>query len=127
MFSRWAGQPTKTVNLKRFTRSRSKKKQLDVKTNDPSDLRPLDAEGFTWLTLAELRSSQQQHQAPASAIPGKDKVLRVDQRIWVPHACADFAQRLCVIAHCGRKATVKRRRWSTICGNCFTSLTCETS
>ncbi|POM63297.1 hypothetical protein PHPALM_27403, partial [Phytophthora palmivora] len=101
MLSRWAGQPATTVHLKRFTRAQRKRKQLKARTKKPSSLRPLDAEGFTWPTLAEFRTSQQQHQAPAGAMPDKHKVLRVDQRIWVPHACVDLTQRLCVIAHCG--------------------------
>ncbi|POM77265.1 Hypothetical protein PHPALM_5378 [Phytophthora palmivora] len=101
MLSQWAGQPATTVHLKHFTRAQSKRKQLKARTKKPSALRPLDAEGFTWPTLAEFRTSQQQHQAPAGAMPDKHKVLRVDQRIWVPHACVDLTQRLCVIAHCG--------------------------
>ncbi|OWY94864.1 hypothetical protein PHMEG_00035287 [Phytophthora megakarya] len=112
MLSRWAGQPKNTVQLKRFARKKGKRQLQSTKSKKQPTLRPLDTEGFTWPTLDELRASQQQQQAPAGVVRDKDKVLRVDQRIWVPRACVDLTQRLCVIAHChrGEQAMVNHLR-----------------
>lgn len=64
-------------------------------------LRPLDEGEFVWPSLDEIRAAQHQQQAPAGSVRGSDRVLRVDQRIWIPRASSDLTQRPCVIAHCG--------------------------
>ncbi|POM67010.1 Hypothetical protein PHPALM_17050 [Phytophthora palmivora] len=101
MLSRWAGQPTTTVKLKRLTRRRGSKRQTSSTERASQVLRPLGQEGFTWPTLEEFRTVQRQHQAPAGAVRDKTDVLRVDQRIWVPRDCSNLTQGLLMIAHCG--------------------------
>ncbi|KAJ8571265.1 hypothetical protein ON010_g5571 [Phytophthora cinnamomi] len=52
------------VKLKRFTKKQTKKQQAAPRAHSRQVLRPLDDERFVWRSLAEIRTAQQQKQAP---------------------------------------------------------------
>ncbi|KAE8893701.1 hypothetical protein PF005_g18811 [Phytophthora fragariae] len=103
MISRWAGNHTPTVRVKRLKAVRSQSESAASETRSPAPLRPLDAENFIWPTLVELFDTQSEFEAPVDAERNADGLLMIDDKIWVPSEAKDLIQRLCIVAHCGAK------------------------
>ncbi|KAE9002974.1 hypothetical protein PR003_g16189 [Phytophthora rubi] len=101
MISRWAGNHTPTVRVKRLKAVRSQSEPAASETRSPAPLRPLDAENFIWPTLVELFDTQSEFEAPVDAERNADGLLMIDDKIWVPSEAKDLMQRLCIVAHCG--------------------------
>ncbi|KAJ8526138.1 hypothetical protein ON010_g15041 [Phytophthora cinnamomi] len=119
ILSRWAGQPTMKVKLKRFTKKRTKKQQAAPRTHSRQALRPLVDEGFVWPSLDEIRTAQPQKQAPVGSVRDSDGVLRVYQRVRIPRASSELTQRMCVIAHCGAQGHRGETAMLTRCATCM--------
>jgi len=100
MVSRWAGQQTTVLRLKRLT-VRKRNRRHHATSSPPVVLRPLDADGFVWPGLTDIKLAQRRVQPPSDTVAGDDALLRRDDRIWIPAEAQDLLQRLLVVAHCG--------------------------
>ncbi|KAE9099476.1 hypothetical protein PF007_g15861 [Phytophthora fragariae] len=98
MISRWAGNHTPTVSIKRLKAVRS---HTPPETPPVLALRPLDDDHFVWPTLVELREVQAAYSSPAGAEQDENGLIVLNNRLWIPPDATDLLQRLCIVAHCG--------------------------
>ncbi|GMF20134.1 unnamed protein product [Phytophthora fragariaefolia] len=68
-------------------------------------LRPLQDEGFAWLSVGEVLRVQQRHVSKLTATHEQiDGMIYVEGKLWIPKQERDLLARIPVVAHCGIQA-----------------------